>query len=546
MSKHTLGHSFQSVVLRFMSALDSPRSLTVATLIKYGEWDQVVSLTCSPDQYRDALHYYKAEAATSLLRKCVGLPTSFDLELAALNSFNAAEMQCCQTNARLSHFVHNESDPLDPNDEAIFGIIADIRKDVTALLGELPDVLDIRHGPGATFGDRGGKVSAIHKMSSRPTMTSLVTSLMSIWRDTAWCRGLIESHDNRSQPKLVKGNRFTSVSKNAKTNRGIAIEPSLNVAYQLALGARIKAVLQRKWWLDLRKGQTLHSWLAREASRKGHLCTIDLSNASDTVCKLIVRLFLPDLWYELLSTLRSPSTYVEGKWRHLQKFSSMGNGFTFELETLVFAAIVRACARNKGITLTPMDFGVYGDDIICPTEIASDVLSALRYFGFTPNQSKTFTSGSFRESCGGDFYDGYDVRAHYVKEEPFDPATWIAFVNGLTRVEERLAALGSQVSLKAVKRACIDELPHPIRTFYGPSELGDTCINTQDETRWNYVVRSSVRYFRVWRPVKVKIHGNGCFLPGPLLAGALYGASSRGFSLRGEVEGYRTGRAKFS
>jgi hypothetical protein len=545
MSKHTLGNSFQSVVLRFLSTLDSPRSLTVATLIKYGEWDQVVTLTCAPEQYRDALHYYKAEAATSLLRKCAGLPTTFNLEDIALKSFSAAETQCCKTNARLSHFIHNESDPLDPNDETLFAVIADIRKDVTSLLGELPDVLDIKHGPGATFGDRGGSVSAIHKMSSRPTMTSLASSLLPLWADTAWCRGLMESHDNRSQPKTVKGNRFTTVPKDATKDRGIAIEPSLNVAYQLALGSRIKHVLQRKWWLDLRKGQTLHSWLAREASRKGHLCTIDLSNASDTVSRNLVRLFLPDAWHECLCSLRSPSTQVKGKWHYLEKFSSMGNGFTFELETLIFAAIVRACARQHGITLTPMDFGVYGDDIICPTEISCSVLSALRYFGFTPNPRKTFTKGSFRESCGGDFYAGFDVRAHYVKEEPNDPATWIAFVNGLTRVQDRLADLGSKVSLKAVIRAGLDQLPTPIRTFFGPPELGDLVINTRDESRWNVVVRSSIRYVKVWRPVG-RLHSHRCFLPGPLLAGALYGVSSRGWSLRDDIQGYRTGRVAFS
>jgi len=545
MSKHTLGNSFQSVVLRFLSALDSPRSLTVAVLIKHGEWDQVVSLTCAPEQYRDALHYYKAEAATSLLRKCAGLPTTFDRRDNALKSFIAAEKQCCKTNARLLHFVNNESDPLDPHDETMFGIISDIRKDVASLLGKLPDVLDLKHGPGATFGDRGGSVSAIHKMSSRPTMTSLASALLPLWAGTAWCRGLMASHDNRSQPKTVKGNRFTVVPKDAVKDRGIAIEASLNVAYQLSLGRLVKGVLQRKWWLDLRKGQTLHSWLAREASRKGHLCTIDLSNASDTVSRLLVRLFLPSDWYDVMSSLRSPSTLVDGKWHFLEKFSSMGNGYTFELETLIFAAIVRACARLHGITLTPMDVGVYGDDIICPTEISCSVLSLLRYFGFTPNPKKTFTTGSFRESCGGDFYAGFDVRAHYVKEEPNDPATWIAFVNGLTRVEERLAALGSKVSLKAVKRAGLDQLPTPIRTFFGPPELGDLVINTRDESRWNVVVRSSIRYFRVWRPVG-RLNPNGCFLPGPLLAGALYGASSRGWSLRDDIQGYRTGRVAFS
>lgn len=539
---HAPSNSFLDVAHKYLSALGTPRSLTVALLIKYGEWDQVVSLTCDPLGYIDAEEYFLDACATSFLRKMEGLPTTFDLEAIALKAFNAAEMQCCLTNSRLSHFLYSGS--LNHHEVALLPLVEGIRKDVKRLLGEIPDELDLRHGPGATFSDRGSAVSAIHKMSSSPTMTSSVSSLIPLWGRTAWSRGLVESHPNRSAPRVIRGNRFTTVPKDATKKRGIAVEPSLNVAYQLSVGKLLRKRLLR-WGIDLDHGQDRHRRLAGDASRKGHLGTIDLSAASDTVSRNLVKLFLPADWYSLVETLRSPMTLVNGKWQYLEKFSSMGNGYTFELETLVFASIVRACARHLHVHLDSLNFGVYGDDVICPTELCRSVLSAFAYFGFTPNLSKTFVEGLFRESCGGDYFGGFSVRPHFVKSEPCAPHEWIALANGIMRVQQQLAALGSRVNAFRAWESCLNQLPSSIRTLFGPPELGDLVINTTRETSWNVVTRSSIRYIRVYRP-QSRRRGYRGFAPGPLFAAALYGMASDGFSLRGDIEGYSIGWAAFS
>lgn len=539
---HVPSGFFLDIVRNYLAALETPRSLTVALLIKYGEWDQVVSLTCDPLSYIDAERYFRDAAATNFLRKMDGLPTSFDLEDVALKAFSAAEKQCCQTNLRLSHFLFPGS--LTTEQAALLPFVGGIRKDVTKLLGFLPNELDLKHGPGATFSDRGTAVSAIHKMTSRPTMTSSASLLIPLWGRTAWSRGLVESHPNRSAPRPVRGNRFTTVPKDATKKRGIAVEPSINVAYQLSVGKLIRRAL-RKWSIDLDLGQDRHRRLAADASRKGHLCTIDLSAASDTVSRRLVQLLLPGQWYALMETLRSSKTLVGGRWHHLEKFSSMGNGYTFELETLVFASIVRACARRRHVHLDSSNFGVYGDDIICPTELSRDVLSALAYFGFTPNGSKTFVDGPFRESCGGDYFGGFSVRPHFVKSEPRAPQEWMALANGIMRVQEQLAALGSRVSLFRAWEGCLNQLPTHIRTLFGPPELGDLVVNTTKESSWNVVTRSSIRYIRCYQPIG-KVRGYGGFAPGPLLAAALYGMSADGFSLRGDVSGYSTRWVPFS
>jgi hypothetical protein len=91
----------------------------------------------------------------------------------------------------------------------------------------------------------------------------------------------------------------------------------------------------------------------------------------------------------------------------------MGNGFTFELESLLFYTIVRAVAYFTG---TPGVVSVYGDDIICPQEITSLVIWALEYFGFQVNTEKSCIDGPYRESCGGHYRNGYDITPFYIRK----------------------------------------------------------------------------------------------------------------------------------
>ena len=143
-----------------------------------------------------------------------------------------------------------------------------------------------------------------------------------------------------------------------------------------------------------------------------------------------MKLFLPEDWFEVLDALRSPMTHVRddvvGKeaWVRLEKFSSMGNGFTFELETLLFAAITEVTCDNADARLGS-GIWVYGDDIIYPSVHASAVASALRWCGFIPNKTKSFSTGPFRESCGGDYFLARNVRSYYIKDNPHEPSDWI-------------------------------------------------------------------------------------------------------------------------
>lgn len=567
-----LENLFGKVVYPLLEDLSCPRSLTVEILMRYGEWEQLVNLRADPSHYEQWDDYLRAVAATELLRKADFLETGIDTKAVALEKWFSCEKQCALSNVRLSPFLHNG--PFDdPSEMRIFDILSEIRNEAGRILGSLPATLELKHGPGTTYYDTSDAATVPDKMTSKPSMTSALTALIPIWERTAWYAGLVQSRPDCLAPTVVRGNRFIVVPKDATTGRPIAIESSLNVSFQLAVGGIIRSRLAR-FGLNLVRGQTVHSQMACEASKTGEYATIDLSSASDTISRNVVKLLIPENWYELLDMLRSRFTTLEdGRTLLLEKFSSMGNGFTFELETMLFACIAVVACRHSGIEPVPgKNLLVYGDDIIVPTEAAENLLCLLKFLGFTPNLKKTFVKGNFRESCGGDFFCGKPVRAHYIKEEPNDPAQWITLANGLRRMATQF---GSSTACHPIARrawfGALARIPSNIRRCRGPVELGDVVIHDLPST-WDVVERNQISYIKIWRPItkpkplsQIVIHRPPYRLPqgvpgpvadgfstlrgywpaGPTMAAALYGIPSAGVSPRDSVAGYRFGRSTF-
>jgi hypothetical protein len=160
--------------------------------------------------------------------------------------------------------------------------------------------------------------------------------------------------------------------------------------------------------------QSVNRSLARMGAATGEVATLDLSSASDTVTIEAVRLLLPDDWFLYLNDIRSQEVLVEGTYVRTEMFSSMGNGFTFELESLLFYALARTTLYFEGISGI---VSVYGDDIICPTLGYDSVVWTLRVFGFSTNPDKSFSTGLFRESCGGHYHGQDDVTPFYLRKE---------------------------------------------------------------------------------------------------------------------------------
>lgn len=535
-----LPQQLERVVLALCEDVGSPVATRVASLVREKDYRQLVNMTVDPSHYACPRRYLDDASCVDLLRKFADFKIDgIDKAAVAQAAFWQSEKVCCRTNARLTPFVQNG--PFgDSTDGVLIESIERMKTWVKNVLGPLPKEVYPRFGPGATFRDVGKYITVPDKISSRPTTTRNARLFLPLWEKTAWARALFESYPSISDPEDIRGNRFTTVPKDATKDRGICIEPGLNVFYQLAIGGAIRKRLKNVG-IDLNEGQDIHRRVVEEASRTGAFATIDLSNASDTVSYQFVKLILPEGWFDVVDTLRSPMTWVDGKgWVHLQKFSSMGNGFTFELETLLFAAIVaEACFLTNIQPVTGTNCFVYGDDIILPSQAAQTALSLLAWFGFTPNPKKTFVTGVFRESCGGDFFSGVAVRPHYLKETPDEPAKWISLANGIRRMGSQNPSRDFRWSVfwRAWLR-CLDAIPSDIRRCRGPEDLGDLVIHDHPEYWWRRRTRDQRTFLRTWAPVIPKLAFHH-WKPPIVLAAALYGLDQDGVSTRGDISGYR-------
>lgn len=531
-------------VVRVIEALcqdvGTPRANLVRDLVRAEKWAELQELKCRPQDYADSESFWRDSLVTDILRKC-DLPSTVDREAAAVETFYACERENARSNARLTRFLP-ETLYLEDGDERVYDFIGRWRKEVEFVCGNLPDHLTPRFSSGATYADTGHLITTPDKMSSTPTIYSGGRLLMDLWVHTSWFRALCAERPWQSDPRTVRGNIFFTVPKDGTKFRGCCKEASLMVGYQLDVGRILKGRLLRIG-IDLRQGQRLHRSLAREASVTGELATIDMSNASDTLCRVLPKLVLRSDWWELLNSLRAVMTRVKGKWVRLEKFSSMGNGFTFELETLIFSTLARAVIRDEGGD--PDKVKCYGDDLIVPTLHYRSVVAALRLFGFTPNMKKTFAEGPFRESCGGDYWDGVPVRAHYLENLPDEPQQWISLANGLRRVA--FAHPDPSPRWAIVRRAwlrALDPIPSYIRRCRGPEHLGDIVIHDAEEfwgtckaPKWADPSWDSC-WISSYQPVPSVLPWHHWF-PGVQFASCTLGLPSSGVTPRGGVSGFR-------
>lgn len=236
------------------------------------------------------------------------------------------------------------------------------------------------------------------------------------------------SHTNGGvvKPRFVRGNVMFTVPKTSVIDRVAAKEPDLNMFAQKGVGNFIRKRL-RLTGIDL-NNQAINRILARRGSKDGTLATLDLSSASDTVTTALVARLLPPAWFSLLDDLRCDITIIDGVEHKNSMFSSMGNGFTFELESLIFFSIARAVSYMTGVRGR---ISVYGDDLIVPSLLAPRLVKALLWCGFKVNTEKSFWTGSFRESCGGHYDSGSDVTPFYVKSPISSVIHLIHFLNRL-------------------------------------------------------------------------------------------------------------------
>lgn len=299
------------------------------------------------------------------------------------------------------------------------------------LVHSFSSVLDeARCGPGAAFGSE--STDFYTKMfDSKLSCTSVglcraYTNYIQAY--PLWTEAEETRRRSWGEPSIVAGNRLYFVPKDATTSRSICVEPVLNMFYQLGMGRIIEKRLKNFFGISLDNQPDINRKLARLGSESGEYVTIDLSSASDSMSLSMVRTLFPADFVSWLEIMRSPCSEIEGKQVVLNMLSTMGNGFTFPLQTALFSCIVAAAYEvdektrvdsphdlNNLFTKRLPNWSVFGDDIICSKRVFGKVMRLLKLTGFEVNRDKTFSEGSFRESCGHDYFMGKNVRGVYCK-----------------------------------------------------------------------------------------------------------------------------------
>lgn len=289
-----------------------------------------------------------------------------------------------------------------------------------------------RYGPGASNGVVGTHTA--DKIGQPMTCTAPARSLVVKLRsENAYFTGYSTSECDGTS--VVKGSKLATVPKNHETDRTIGIEPSGNMALQLSLGSYVENVL-RYIGLDIRHQQPKNRELARLGSIYGNLCTIDLKSASDLISIELCKLLLPRELFRAMLYSRSEHVEIpactgqDAKTIPLNMMSTMGNGFTFPVMTLIFLALIYAFRRCAGTTgNNRIDWSctaVFGDDIIIKTSEYTPFVEVLQQCGLVVNLDKSYSSGTFRESCGGDFDAGIDITPIYIKSLATQSASYVA------------------------------------------------------------------------------------------------------------------------
>lgn len=267
-------------------------------------------------------------------------------------------------------------------------------------------------------------------------------------------------------------NRIGFVPKDSAEHRAIGVELNGSVLLQKVLGDDIRQCLLN-FGLDL-NSQARNQHFAMLAKVFGN-ATVDMKNASNTLSYETVKLHVPHDWFEYLNCFRShygnnQSLNYSCKY---EMFSSMGNGFTFELESLIFYALSLATVMVEtgcNLHMAKRQVCTYGDDVIVPATCAPRLVEELNYIGFEINEQKSFFSGHFFESCGSDFYDGKDVRPFFLKRR-LETVKDIYFLCNSLLFKSVKTGSGFLVpaylqALKSLKAVCVPD--------YGPLHYEDS------------------------------------------------------------------------
>ncbi len=465
-------------IKHYLQALDCPRSLAVWLLYESREHKQLVTLKSIPDHYVNGQEFRDSYLATKFLSKANFLETGIDRKQVALDKFFEFEESCGVQNRRFQNLL---SHPNLTNENVC--LLSETRRKIASILGTFSGeefVNGGNWGPGVSTLVKGEEVSAFNKFRDERGITRDMYSLVSKWFHIAyplWKKeplGLLAEDSF----KIESGNTVLTVPKDSKTERVIACEPGLNLWFQQSIGTMLVKRLRRVG-IDLQT-QENNQHAAYLSSKTDELATVDFSSASDSISSAVVEDLLPKRWFTLMNSTRSHFRQARPAPIKWNKFSSMGNAFTFPLQSLIFyACAVAVCNRLK---LSTSGICVFGDDVLLPGRAYELFSSFTEFLGFKVNQDKSFCSGYFRESCGAHYYDGVDCKPFYLKDRLRSIESLYQAYNGIRLLSHR--CMSEMACDYRFKRVCVflsKKCPKPLRFKVPTSAPNAGFISNFDE-----------------------------------------------------------------
>lgn len=487
----------RSLSIDYLEALNSPVSLRIALYLKYGMDEEACSVSIHPLWYNDKHTFAADYLAASYLSK---FRESSESTADSRKAQSLLKFWSCEDYLRDCKHGFDMSIRYLSTDIDVSNVLYIAREKISHILGRVRTSFDVNS---CNFGP--GSSTSISSHKAHPSKKFLSSNV------TAGCKPFVEwffQDIGFPEPDLSvrESSRISIVPKNFKSDRIIAIEPDWNIFFQKGAGAAIRERLML-FGYNLDTLAVHHGKQSLIGSITSFLSTLDLSSASDSISTYLIRFLLPDDWFFLLNSLRTDRVEIDGKDTPLIKFSSMGNGFTFELESLVFLALslaVETYSQYDTVTTT------FGDDIICHTDLAPLLVRVLTVCGFRLNSEKSYTTSYFRESCGSHFFDGKDVKPFYLKRNLSNDAEKFKFCNSIRRTAFRLTGCDIfDTNFRIVYNRC---KCHIRRVFYIPEGYGDGGLIESFDAATPTAIRSKERDIRRY-PNCIQGYKVRCLLP---------------------------------
>lgn len=528
---------YQEVSLDLLEALDCSRSLALAIAVRHNALAENPELmsTYSHRLYNTPHNYLLSAQSCAIFKKRLWLMPeevpNKDLSESALEAFLKVEHECSEANYHLrarSNFATN-------------GLLHRAATIAQSILGNLPhdtfSHLDPLFTSGSTATLSGLNANIESKILSRLSVSQHAACYI---LDATRSCGLLKDiwEDNL---EYVNYNVFRTVPKSFDKERIVCPEPLGNMLLQRHIARLIKKRL-RKVGIDISSQADIHRSILE--SNSDLVATIDQSDASDRISYELVRQILPPDWFYILNQLRSKNCLLpDGTLHPLQKFMTQGNGFTFELETLIFYCIVKANLDNNKSDDKHF-VSIFGDDTLVYDWHSETTIKALKQCFLKINVQKSFSNDTFKESCGTDIMENQNVRPIYFKE--FSEGLF-----GLYELANRIYEVAGLFSnnvyrcrkfLRAYRRV-VSRIPIDKR-FYGPNSLGDSVLTDDLGENWITVSKHGgckIKYLKS-RPHKIGLWKRDIGTSGASdrivnhsgqIVYALLGYSSQGTLIRG-------------